>query len=44
MNSVKDMSIKKSYDKRLHKLEADKLATHTALMHDKQDTTKQMEV
>ena len=42
MNAVKDMSMKKSYDKRLQKMEADKLASHTHLMQDKEDKTKQM--
>ena len=44
MNSVKDMSIKKSYDKRLNKMEAEKLASHTSLMQDKEDKTKQMAI
>jgi hypothetical protein len=44
MNSIKDMSIKKSYDKRLNRMEAEKLESHTALMRDKEDKTKQMAV
>jgi hypothetical protein len=44
MNSIKDMSIKKAYDKRLHKMEAEKLASHTSLMQDKDDKTKKMAV